>query len=296
MVTVFTPLYNRADIVESLYNSLKRQTVKDFEWLVIDDGSTDNPKEKFDVWIKENNGFEIRFYRVENGGKHRAINKGVKLAKGELFFISDSDDYLPDNAIELVEKIDSGIEDKTGFAGFSGIIKSPSGELFGTTFEGDYVDATSLDREKYGVSGDKSEVMYTEVMKKYPFPEIENENFITEDIVWSRMAADGYKIRWTNEFIYVAEYLEGGLTMQGREKFKKNPIGYTMYAKQITKLRNMSEKEKYNYYYYCYLDLKDTLGLVKTAKLLEVSVLKLWLKAANMETRQLLHDLLKKNR
>ena len=233
---------------------------------------------------------------MENGGKHRAINKGVKLAKGELFFISDSDDYLPDNAIELVEKIDSGIEDKTGFAGFSGIIKSPSGELFGTTFEGDYVDATSLDREKYGVSGDKSEVMYTEVMKKYPFPEIENENFITEDIVWSRMAADGYKIRWTNEFIYVAEYLEGGLTMQGREKFKKNPIGYTMYAKQITKLRNMSEKEKYNYYYYCYLDLKDTLGLVKTAKLLEASVLKLWLKAANMETRQLLHDLLKKNR
>ena len=69
-----------------------------------------------------------------------------------------------------------------------------------------------------------------------------------------------------------------------------------MYAKQITKLRNMSEKEKYNYYYYCYLDLKDTLGLVKTAKLLEASVLKLWLKAANMETRQLLHDLLKKNR
>ena len=241
MVTIFTPLYNRADIVENLYNSLKRQTVKDFEWLVIDDGSTDNPKEKFDVWIKENNGFDIRFYRVENGGKHRAINKGVKLAKGELFFISDSDDYLPDNAIELVEKIDSGIEDKTGFAGFSGIIKSPSGELFGTTFDGDYIDATSLDRGEYGVSGDKSEVMYTEVMKKYPFPEIENENFITEDIVWSRMAADGYKIRWTNEFIYVAEYLEDGLTMQGREKFRKNPIGYTMYAKQITKLRNMSE-------------------------------------------------------
>ena len=296
MVTIFTPLYNRADIVENLYNSLKRQTVKDFEWLVIDDGSTDNPKEKFDVWIKENNGFDIRFYRVENGGKHRAINKGVKLAKGELFFISDSDDYLPDNAIELVEKIDNGIEDKTGFAGFSGIIKSPSGELFGTTFDGDYIDATSLDRGEYGVSGDKSEVMYTEVMKKYPFPEIENENFITEDIVWSRMAADGYKIRWTNEFIYVAEYLEDGLTMQGREKFRKNPIGYTMYAKQITKLRNMSEKETYNYYYYCYLDLKDTLGLVKTARLLEASALKLWLKAANMKTRQLLHNLLKKNR
>ena len=94
----------------------------------------------------------------------------------------------------------------------------------------------------------------------------------------------------------VAEYLEDGLTMQGREKFRKNPIGYTMYAKQITKLRNMSEKETYNYYYYCYLDLKDTLGLVKTARLLEASALKLWLKAANMKTRQLLHNLLKKNR
>ena len=295
-LTVFTPLYNRADIIEKLYLSLKRQSVKDFEWLVIDDGSKDGAEIRFAQWQKQDNGFRIRYLKTENGGKHRAINKAVKLAKGRMFFIVDSDDWLPEDAVERIFEIDRSIKDKSEFAGFSGVRKTPEGKLIGTTFDGEYIDVNSLERDKYGITGDKSEVFYLDVLKKYPFPEIENENFITEDIVWSRMAKDGYKIRWTNEVIYLGEYLEGGLTLQGREIFIRNPKGYTMYVRQIADFKQMNRKERYHYYYYCYDDLKHTLGLRKTAKMLKASVFILGLKSAEMNSKQLLYNIFRKNK
>ena len=295
-LTVFTPLYNRADIIEKLYLSLRKQSVKDFEWLVIDDGSKDGAEIRFAQWQKQDNGFRIRYLKTENGGKHRAINKAVKLAKGRMFFIVDSDDWLPEDAVERIFEIDRSIKDKSEFAGFSGVRKTPEGKLIGTTFDGEYIDVNSLERDKYGITGDKSEVFYLDVLKKYPFPEIENENFITEDIVWSRMAKDGYKIRWTNEVIYLGEYLEGGLTLQGREIFIRNPIGYTMYVRQIADFKQMNRKERYHYYYYCYDDLKHTLGLWKTAKMLKASVFILGLKSAEMNSKQLLYNIFRKNK
>lgn len=296
-LTIFTPLYNRADIVERLYLSLRQQSCKDFEWLVIDDGSKDNAEIKFSQWQKQDNGFTLRYLKTENGGKHRAINKAVKMARGRMFFIVDSDDWLPENAVEKIFAIDSGIKDKSEFAGFSGIRKTPEGKLIGTTFAGkDYIDVNSLERDKYGITGDKSEVFYLDILKKYPFPEIENENFITEDIVWSRMAHDGYKIRWTNEEIYSGNYLDGGLTMQGRNIFIRNPIGYTMYVRQIVQFRQMNFKERYNYCYYCYEDLKHTSGLFRTAKLLHISAVVLGFKAMTMNGRQLLYNIFKKNK
>ena len=99
-ITVFTPTYNRAYILENLYRSLQRQTCKTFEWLVVDDGSADNTKELFERWQQEDNFFPIRYVKQENGGKCRAINQGLKLADGELFFTVDSDDYLTDDALE----------------------------------------------------------------------------------------------------------------------------------------------------------------------------------------------------
>ena len=101
MITVFTPTYNRAYIIENLYKSLQRQTFKDFEWLVIDDGSTDNTEELFASWTNEIS-FPVRYIKQQNGGKHRAINRGVKEANGELFFIVDCDDYLREDAVETI--------------------------------------------------------------------------------------------------------------------------------------------------------------------------------------------------
>ena len=93
MITIFTPTYNRAYILPILFESLKIQTVKEFEWIIVDDGSTDNT-ESLIYKFKEECNFSIRYFKKENQGKHIAINFGVEKAKGNLFFIVDSDDYI----------------------------------------------------------------------------------------------------------------------------------------------------------------------------------------------------------
>ena len=98
MVTIFTPTYNRAYIIGKLYGSLLEQTDRNFEWLIVDDGSTDNTRELIGSFIREDR-ISIRYFRQENGGKHRAINRGVREAAGELFFIVDSDDQLTPEAV-----------------------------------------------------------------------------------------------------------------------------------------------------------------------------------------------------
>ena len=93
ILTVFTPVYNRADFLNAIYKSLKEQTVKDFEWLIVDDGSSDNCDNVLsDIVSNHNDSFRIRFYKKTNGGKHTAINLGVRKSEGELFLILDSDD------------------------------------------------------------------------------------------------------------------------------------------------------------------------------------------------------------
>ncbi|MCS2864766.1 glycosyltransferase family 2 protein [Bacteroides thetaiotaomicron] len=101
MVTVFTPTYNRAYILNDLYQSLCRQTCRKFEWLIVDDGSTDNTEGLVASWLDEGK-MSLRYIKQPNGGKHRAINKGIQEANGDLFFIVDSDDYLAKNAIERI--------------------------------------------------------------------------------------------------------------------------------------------------------------------------------------------------
>lgn len=110
MVTVFTPTYNRLYKIDKLYQSLKRQSCNDFEWIVVDDGSNDGTKEYFEKVIDNGDPFKIRYFNKENGGKHRAINLGVSQAKGNLFFIVDSDDYLIDNAIEMILEWEAGLD------------------------------------------------------------------------------------------------------------------------------------------------------------------------------------------
>lgn len=235
MLTIFTPTYNRAYIIEKLYISLKNQTCQDFEWIVVDDDSTDNTEDLFKTF--ESIGQGIRYVKQEHGGKHRAINKGVKIAKGDFFFIVDSDDYLTTNAVELISMWTrdlQSIDDK--ICGVAGLRISPAGLSWGGNPEfgsAEYIDATNIDREKYGLLGDKAEVYSTNILKKYPFPEYDNEFFLTEAVVWDSIAIDGYKIRWYKEPIYVCEYLDDGLTKTGANDRKghiKNPRGYAKYA------------------------------------------------------------------
>ena len=273
-VTVFTPTYNRAYIIENLYHSLQRQTVKDFEWIVIDDGSSDKTEELFSSITLDSNEFNIKYIKFENGGKHIAINKALPLANGDLFFIVDSDDYLTDNAIEKLIEVEASIpaDNKDNFAGVCGI-KAYTPEIWvGSTFHGSqYLDATSLEREKYQINGDKAEVFYTDILKKYPFPEFEGENFLSECIVWDRIAHDGYKLRFFNAPIYICDYLPDGLSANCDTHFARSPKGYELLISQsieFGKIQGLRKWEAIRGYYNAY---KRKLSVREIAKRMHVN-------------------------
>lgn len=274
-ITVFTPTYNRGYIIEKLYRSLQNQSFTDFEWLVIDDGSCDNTNELFKLWTLEKNPFEIRYYKVENGGKHRAINKATDLAKGQLFFIVDSDDYLTNDALENIILWEKSIENKEEFCGISGNRGRDHVNIIGTTFQREYIDATSMERNKYNITGDKAEVFYTDILKRYKFTEIKGENFISEATVWERMAFDGYKIRWFNQIIYICDYLEDGLTSNMKEIFAKNPKGTAHYIKQQIKFYQHDLRGRMSNYNLYYEHVKSKVGIKEAAKYLEITPLTL---------------------
>ena len=218
-ITVFTPTYNRSELLQRLYDSLCRQTMKNFEWLIVDDGSLDNTAEVIKKFQVENRSlpveqqFPVRYLRKENGGKHTAINVGVSQAECELFFIVDSDDYLTDDAIEVLSGYYNEIRDDESFAGVSGTRITPLGETIIGEHDFSVIDCTNLEfATVYHFSGDMAEAYRTKVMKKYPFPEIAGERFCPESLVWLRMARDNYKVRYFNQGIYVCDYQSGGLT------------------------------------------------------------------------------------
>lgn len=185
-----TPTYNRGYLLIRLYNSLLKQSEKDFEWIIVDDGSDDDTKEVVNKFINKKNGFNIKYYYQNNGGKHRAVNKGIDFSEGEVFAIVDSDDYLTKNAVEEIKKGFSSIKDgkcNLKFAGV-GMLKGYSeDEYVGKTFKYSFLDAKSTERKKRNIIGDKFEVFYTSVMRENKFPEVDEEKFMTEAIVWKRM-------------------------------------------------------------------------------------------------------------
>lgn len=249
--TIMTPTYNRADFLPTLYKSLKKQSDKDFEWIIVDDGSQDNTEDVVKKFINETKNFKIIYHKSKNGGKHRAVNKGIDLAHGKIFAIVDSDDYLTVDALKKIKEYFKDIEknsNKLKYAGVAGMKGYSEKEITGKTFKGKYVDAKSTERRKYNISGDKFEVFYTSVLKKNKFPEIKGEKFMTEAILWTRLANLGYYIRWYNDIIYICEYLPGGLTDKRKSLIDNSPKGYALYIKEQVKFGNITIKQKLGYY------------------------------------------------
>ena len=246
MITVFTPTYNRAHLLPRLYESLCRQTFTDFEWVIVDDGSSDGTSQLFhpNDNVNDNEGsslnpifnsIKVRYFYQENGGKHRAINRGVKEAQGELFFIADSDDILPPEALQTVAEVYSHIKNDKSFGGVCGLDGKFEGGIIGSGLPQEVMDVNSIDlRIKHGVTGDMKEVFRTSVMKEFPFPEIPKERFCPEALVWNRIATK-YKLRYFNKIIYLAEYQEDGITSGIVRARMKSPVASMMtYAEMTT--------------------------------------------------------------
>ncbi len=232
MITIFTPTYNRAHLLPKLYKSLCKQTFKDFEWLIGDDGSNDNTEKIVEDFILENK-IVLRYFKQQNGGKHRAINRGVQEARGELFFIVDSDDTLPNSSIETILNYWKDIKHDRTYAGVVGYMAHHDGEVIGHGYNFDKLDCNSLDlRYKYNVKGDMAEVFRTSVLKEFPFPELEGERFCPEALVWNRISQK-YVFHHFNKVIYYRDYLDNGLTAKIVRIRMDSPIASITHYKEL---------------------------------------------------------------
>ncbi|MFS4481922.1 glycosyltransferase family 2 protein [Hyunsoonleella sp. 2307UL5-6] len=213
--TVFTATYNRAHTIHRVYDSLKTQTFKDFEWLIIDDGSTDDTEKIIKKWMSEAN-FEIRYFKKNNGGKHTAFNLGVQKANGELFLPLDSDDSCIPEALEIFDKTWNEIEDKSSFSAVTGLCRDASGELVGQKYPKDIFDSDSIELKYiHKVNGEKWGFQKTDVLKEFPFPEPKDLKLYPEAVIWNKISRK-YKTRFINQTLRIY--------IQGEDSYTKAPI------------------------------------------------------------------------
>jgi glycosyltransferase involved in cell wall biosynthesis len=203
LFTVFTPTYNRARTIPRVYESLARQTFRDFEWLVVDDGSTDDTRTVVEGW-REQADFSIRYFHQENQGKHVAFNHGVREAQGELFLTLDSDDACVPDALERFKCHWDAIPeaDKMNFTSVSSRCKDQHGTIVGGDFPGAFVDSDSTEaRYKYNIVDEMWGFNRTAVLKEFPFPVIDG-SYVPEGIIWSQIG-QRYRTRFINEALRV---------------------------------------------------------------------------------------------
>ncbi|HBU79852.1 MAG TPA: glycosyltransferase [Muricauda sp.] len=225
-LTVFTPSFNRAYCLDQLYNSLVQQSSKDFCWLIIDDGSSDNTKELVQSWIDENL-IDIQYHHQENQGMHGGHNSAYKLIKTELNLCIDSDDFMPANGVELILKQWSEVKDKPHLAGIIGLDADKSGKILGTKMPEGIEEATLYDlHHKYKVTGDKKLILRTAVVREFPpYPIYKDERLVPLGTLYLQIDQK-YKYKCANEIYCIVEYLEDGSSRNILKQYKRSPRGF----------------------------------------------------------------------
>lgn len=241
-LTIFTPTYNRAYTLYKCYESLKRQTNKDFIWLVIDDGSNDDTSSLVNNWIKEDCGFEIKYLYKENGGMHTAHNLAYENSSTELTMCIDSDDYLADDAVDLIVKYWNEFGDDQ-YAGLVGLDSYTDGSIVGESFP------PNLKCEKFRnihrkYTGDKKYIYRTEVFNSYhPYPVFKDEKFTPLSLKYF-LIDERYKLLLLNKVLCYVEYLEDGSSKNIIESYKNNPKGF-LELRKVSMVMEPSFKRKF---------------------------------------------------
>jgi len=203
LFTVFTPTYNRAHTLHRVYESLQQQTFRDFEWLIVDDGSTDNTQVLVRGWQEQSDFFPIRYVWQPNQHKKAAFNHGVRVATGELFLPADADDTFSSFSLERFAWHWSQVSEteRAKFAGVCGLCKNEEGQVIGDRFPGDWgLDSNALEiNYRYKVVGEKWGFCRTDLLRAYPFPEY-LEGHVPESVVWMEIAKR-YQTRFINEVL-----------------------------------------------------------------------------------------------
>lgn len=254
-LTVFTPTYNRAGLLKRVYDSLLIQNNASFLWLIVDDGSTDNTKEVVDGFISEGK-LEIIYKYRENGGKMRAHNMGVSLCETELFMCLDSDDWLNGNAVNEVLSAYDSISNKDCIAGIVAHKgKSETELLTGVEFPEGINKSSLYNLYLNGFKGETTLVFKTEVIKKYPFPEIDGEKYVPEDFIYDKIDKD-YVYIVVPRIITICELMENGYTDSVKKLKHENKIAFYLYYEQRAIITPISVlKIKYSGFYVKYAKL-----------------------------------------
>ena len=242
-LTIFTPSYNRAYTLHKCYESLKKQSNKDFLWLIIDDGSTDNTKELVDSWIDENI-IEIKYHYQNNQGMHGAHNTAYELMDTELNVCIDSDDYMPEDAVEKI--IDFWKKNKRDdLAGIIALDAYEDGNVIGQKFPDDMKETTLFEVNNiHKIPGDKKLVYRTELTKEYPYPLFEGEKYVGLAYKYYKLD-EKYKLATLNEVLCIVEYLEDGSSRNMLNQYRKKPRGFAFY--RIENMKNSRASWKFKF-------------------------------------------------
>ncbi len=197
--TIFTPTYNRAHTLHRVYESLQKQTFRDFEWLILDDGSSDGTSELVKSWQNETD-FLIRYSWQENQGINITINRGVLDATGQLFLIIGSDDsFVPETLERFLYYWNAiPIDRRNNFVGVTACCKDQNGNLIGGGLPEEIIDSDSIEiRFKYKIKGEMWGFLRTEILKQFPFPVIPGTKYVPEGLIWN-VIAEKFKTRFIN--------------------------------------------------------------------------------------------------
>lgn len=232
ILTVFTPTYNREGLLPNLYKSLCSQTNKDFIWLIIDDGSQDHTAKLVKKW-QDDGTIPIQYCYKQNGGMHTGHNRAYGLIKTELNVCIDSDDYMPDNAVELILKKWESLVDKDKYAGIIGLDAFTDNTIVGSKIpENLYKGSLNDLYKKHGVTGDKKVILRTDIVKQYPaYPEYKNEKLVPLGTLYTLIGAD-YSFLYSNEVYCIVDYQPDGSSHTIFRQYKQSPRGFA-YARKI---------------------------------------------------------------
>lgn len=249
-LTVFTPAYNRAHTLSRTYASLLRQDCKDFVWLIVDDGSSDNTAELVQSWQQKDNGFEIRYLYKENGGMHTAHNMAYEVIDTELNVCIDSDDCLADGAVKKILDKWCAVKD-LGYAGIIGLDADLEGNLIGKGFPDGLTETTLSGYYAAGGSGDKKLVYRTDIIKKYPpYPVFEGEKYVALAYKY-RLIDQDYKLAVLDEVLCNVEYQADGSSGTMWKQYLKNPKGFAFWRKVCMEYPTSRKRKIIDCIHYC---------------------------------------------
>jgi len=243
MITILTPSYNRSHTLPRLYASLCAQKSRNFEWLIVDDGSDDDTQSLVEEFHRVGE-IEIRYHRQENSGKHAALNTGACLSRGGWIYIVDSDDELPLDALEVIDKKLSTL-DQSSTVGVCFRKSYFNGVIIGKSVPGGQTLVMSPTQAGNYLKGDLAYVFNSDIFRRVPFPVVPGEKFVPELYIWNKISDFGEIVFFTDMVTYLCDYLEDGYTHNFKKNLMESPLGFLIYySSQISRERSFIRKLK----------------------------------------------------